>query len=344
MSSTDLLQAQSPNQYGAWTNIELINEPAFLDEFGPQLNEPFDFSLDVNGQERQRVDSVTESLSSTTSTATDPKCEPAYSPSRFTYGYQDLWINGQTFPDPDSHTPQVKFEPLAITSYSWDTDCAPEDVSQRLECPACSRTFSNLRALDRHTQSTSHKAWRCREPGCGKSYARRDTFLRHRSKHSDNSHSCLDCLREGKEKVFKRKDHLNEHIRSCHSKVNDGTRSVQVLCRSWTPRLTTSIRANNDHANDLAAGATCSRTHSQASVDSETPMTPQQQAMKDLVKSLNTVLGDRHPNLIGKLDRMSALSGPDMESVAESMAISALAKTYFSNPEQFVCPYAKSEP
>jgi hypothetical protein len=78
MSSTDLLQAQSPNQYGAWTNIELINEPAFLDEFGPQLNEPFDFSLDVNGQERQRVDSVTESLSSTTSTATDPKCEPAY--------------------------------------------------------------------------------------------------------------------------------------------------------------------------------------------------------------------------------------------------------------------------
>jgi hypothetical protein len=342
MSSTDLLQAQSPSLYGAWTNTELINEPIFLDELCPQLDEPFDFSLEPNGHERQRVDSVTESLSSTTSTATKPECESVYSPAEISYGYQDLLISGQPFPDPDAR--QVKSEPLAIATYSWDTDYTPEELSQRLECSACSKTFSNLKALDKHTQSTSHKAWRCREPGCGKSYARRDTFLRHRSKHSDNGHSCLDCLREGKEKVFKRKDHLNEHTRSCHSKGNDGTRSVQVLCRAWTPILIRSIRTNNDHANDLAAGATCSRTHSRPTVDRETPITPQQQAMKDLVKSLNTVLGDRHPNLMGKLDRMSALSGPDMESVAESMAISALAKTYFSNPEQFVCPYAKSEP
>jgi hypothetical protein len=73
-------------------------------------------------------------------------------------------------------------------------------------------------------------------------------------------------------------------------------------------------------------------------------MTAQRQAMKNILESLYTVLGDRHPNLIGKLDKMSALSGPDMERVAESMAISALAKTYFSNPEQSVCQYAKSEP
>jgi hypothetical protein len=91
-------------------------------------------------------------------------------------------------------------------------------------------------------------------------------------------------------------------------------------------------------------GASNSRTQPQVPIDSETPMTPQQQAMKDLVKSLNTVLGDRHPNLMGKLDQLTSLSGPDMESVAESMAISALAKTFFSNPEQFVCPYAKGEP
>jgi hypothetical protein len=172
MSSADLLQAQSPSLYGAWTNTELINEPIFLDELCPQLDEPFDFSLEPNGHERQRVDSVTESLSSTTSTATKPECESVYSPAEFSYGYQDLLISGQPFPDPD--TRQVKSEPLAIATYSWDTDYTPEEVSQRLECSACSKTFSNLKALDKHTQSTSHKAWRCREPGCGKSYARRD--------------------------------------------------------------------------------------------------------------------------------------------------------------------------
>lgn len=60
--------------------------------------------------------------------------------------------------------------------------------------------------------------------------------------------------------------------------------------------------------------------------------------MKDLVKSLSTVLGDRHPNLVGKLDVMTGLSGSAMDSVAESMAVSALAKTYFSDPERCGCP------
>lgn len=71
--------------------------------------------------------------------------------------------------------------------------------------------------------------------------------------------------------------------------------------------------------------------------DSGASGTPQQQAMKDLVKSLGTVLGDRHPNLVGKLDVMTGLSVPAMESVAESMAVSALAKTYFSDPERCNC-------
>lgn len=59
----------------------------------------------------------------------------------------------------------------------------------------------------------------------------------------------------------------------------------------------------------------------------------QKQAMKELVKSLGTVLGERNTSFIGDLeDRMTALSGPDMESVAQGMAGVALAKTtYFSN-------------
>jgi hypothetical protein len=48
--------------------------------------------------------------------------------------------------------------------------------------------------------------------------------------------------------------------------------------------------------------------------------------MMDVVKSLSTILGDRHPNLIEDLNKMTVLSGPEMESIAESMAIFALAK------------------
>lgn len=58
----------------------------------------------------------------------------------------------------------------------------------------------------------------------------------------------------------------------------------------------------------------------------------QKQAMKELVRSLGTVLGERNKSLIGNLtDRMTALSGPDMESIAQGMAGVALAKTLFSN-------------
>ena len=60
----------------------------------------------------------------------------------------------------------------------------------------------------------------------------------------------------------------------------------------------------------------------------------QKQAMKELVKSLGTVLGERNTSFIGDLeDKMTALSGPDMESVAQGMAGVALAKTVFSNPD-----------
>ena len=72
--------------------------------------------------------------------------------------------------------------------------------------------------------------------------------------------------------------------------------------------------------------------------------TQQQEAMKDLVRSLGTVLGDRHPNLIEKLEnKMTALSSSDMESVAEHMAGAALAaKTYLSAPRTCSCSCAST--
>lgn len=65
----------------------------------------------------------------------------------------------------------------------------------------------------------------------------------------------------------------------------------------------------------------------------------QKQAMRELVKSLSNVLGDRNTGLRGDLgDKMIALSGPEMESVAQGMAGVALAKTYFSNASAKLAP------
>lgn len=69
------------------------------------------------------------------------------------------------------------------------------------------------------------------------------------------------------------------------------------------------------------------------SADSQMSTPAQKQAMKQLVRSLGTVLGERNKCLIDGLgDKVTALSGPDIESIAQGMAGVALAKTtYFSN-------------
>jgi hypothetical protein len=70
------------------------------------------------------------------------------------------------------------------------------------------------------------------------------------------------------------------------------------------------------------------------SVDSQVSTPVQKQAMGELVRCLGTVLGERNKCLMGDLgDKMTALSGPDMESIAQGMAGIALAKTIFSNSD-----------
>jgi hypothetical protein len=107
-----------------------------------------------------------------------------------------------------------------LSTSSCETDSSLEEEDQRPACstPGCNQRFDNIQSLEYHTKNTLHKAWKCAEPNCRKMYARRDTFLRHRATHRDNSHACVLCRHENKQKVFKRKDHLKEHIRNCHMK------------------------------------------------------------------------------------------------------------------------------
>jgi uncharacterized Zn-finger protein len=100
--------------------------------------------------------------------------------------------------------------------------------AQPIKCFECRQPFDNLQSLDQHTKAKSHKGWRCSEEGCGKTYPRRDTLLRHQLKHSPKAHVCTECAKCNKRKYFARKDHLNEHIRKRHSPSTDDMRCAQL--------------------------------------------------------------------------------------------------------------------
>lgn len=123
---------------------------------------------------------------------------------------------------------QAQQRPIKLSTPSWDFDCPQDESCQPVSCSECARAFENLSALNKHTQSTSHKAWRCAEAGCEKTYVRRDTFLRHRVAHRDDAlnHVCLVCLQINKRKVFRRRDHLRDHVRKCHSNRIESRRSA----------------------------------------------------------------------------------------------------------------------
>ncbi|KAM0723293.1 hypothetical protein Q7P37_001494 [Cladosporium fusiforme] len=229
-----------------------------------------------------------------------------------------------------------RHSPSSISSSGTVSSTLGEKETERNSCPECSQMFETLQALDRHTRSTSHKAWKCSEPGCKKAYVRRDTFLRHRMAHGSNSHACLVCLNGGKQKVFKRKDHLAEHIRNCHSRSKgaDGARFVQPCLAKEGNHVDSfeSSRTGNATVQGSIADCRCECVPRHTSAGSPSCSRQQEKAMKDVVTSLNTVLRDVDPNLIGKLNvTMTNLSGPEMQSVAVSMAGAALAKTDPSN-------------
>ena len=129
-----------------------------------------------------------------------------------------------------SHTAisETKREDVKTRSIVFDRERRQDREVQHLVCGECGLKFENLQGLDRHTRSSLHRGWRCQEAGCGKTYARRDTFLRHCMKHTDSVHACSVCSRSKKHKVFKRKDHLNEHIRNCHARSVVGRRYVSL--------------------------------------------------------------------------------------------------------------------
>lgn len=224
MASANLLHDQDRPFYNTWTDNNETVEPVAFGDANHGFDDSINFWIDANNEERQRIDSVTEWDSSNLVESPKTSHEQAYGYSEHLYTAPCTLTEVQSPSTFDER--RVKSEPRLALGDPWEMDYTQEEGSHRLACSECAKDFTNLRALDKHTQKTSHKAWRCFESECGKSYARRDTFLRHRAMHKESSHPCIDCLRQGKNKVFKRRDHLREHVRSCHTKGSEGIRSV----------------------------------------------------------------------------------------------------------------------
>ncbi|GAB7325176.1 hypothetical protein MBLNU13_g09256t1 [Cladosporium sp. NU13] len=295
MDSTASWQTPNAQHPNLWLDINCTLEPRTLDQT-QEFEAAFDAWLNAVPSELQSpINCANPTPPSVSDYGFLPSPELSPSPTTQKRLYDEPTINAaQDYSGINVQISdlQAQRRPAKLSTSSWDTDYSQDESCRRLSCSECTRTFENLSALNRHTQSTSHKAWRCIEAGCEKTYARRDTFLRHRVAHRDDAlnHVCLFCLQINKSKVFRRKDHLRDHMRKCHSK------GIERKAKTVAPLV---------------------------------PV--QKQAMKELVRSLGTVLGEQNKCFIEDLgDKMNALSGPDIESIAQGMAGVALAKTYFS--------------
>jgi hypothetical protein len=113
-----------------------------------------------------------------------------------------------------------------------------------------------------------------------------------------DSHPCKICSRDKKQKSFKRKDHLKEHVRKCHP-GKDG---------SGLQKFQDSLHSNEGNRSNSTMDGGIG------------PL--QQQAVRAFVETLGHVLGDHDPKLdFGDFgNKMTALSSSDMKSVVGSMA------------------------
>jgi hypothetical protein len=234
MDPTTLWQIPNAHHPDFWLDTSCTLEPRNLDQT-QEFEANFDAWLNAVPSELQPSSNCTNlTPPSVSEDVFLPTPELSPSPTIQTNLYDEPIVSAaQQYSDIDVQISNLQAQKRSaeLLTSSWDTDCTQDESCQRLSCSECTRVFGNLSALSKHVQSTSHKAWRCAEAGCEKTYARRDTFLRHRVAHRDDAlnHVCLVCLQINKRKVFRRKDHLRDHMRNCHVKGTESRRSLAPI-------------------------------------------------------------------------------------------------------------------
>lgn len=88
-------------------------------------------------------------------------------------------------------------------------------------CAFCGKAFFGYEEFQKHhAYSSGHPKWHCAVVGCSSKFSRRDVLVRHhKTQHNaDKSKFCCEqCKTIDRVKVFKRKDHLTQHLREFHN-------------------------------------------------------------------------------------------------------------------------------
>jgi hypothetical protein len=104
-------------------------------------------------------------------------------------------------------------------------------------CGHCIEVFKSRLGLEWHISDTGHASLVCNHENCGKIFSRVDTYQRHQRNHQKDAKlfSCKYCKKYRGRNGFKRKDHLNQHIRNYHHIGEDEATGVSYQ-RRWCPK------------------------------------------------------------------------------------------------------------
>jgi hypothetical protein len=85
-------------------------------------------------------------------------------------------------------------------------------------CAQCDTSFDDEPSLHGHAFESGHASFNCDYQDCDKKFSRIDTYQRHQKVHQENAERfpCKYCKKYRGKNGFKRKDHLNQHVRGYH--------------------------------------------------------------------------------------------------------------------------------
>ncbi|KXS97513.1 hypothetical protein AC578_4599 [Pseudocercospora eumusae] len=128
------------------------------------------------------------------------------------------------------------------TTISGITDRG-QPKTERLSCSVCNTWYPTRSKLELHAKETGHACFVCRYAGCGKRYNRRDVYSRHKKNHQAViGIACSRC----DVKPFKRKDHLQQHTKTCHSGIVGRSNYMSADMRSESVKAETERTAQCD--------------------------------------------------------------------------------------------------
>ena len=104
-------------------------------------------------------------------------------------------------------------------------------------CEECIYVGKSQYELGLHAFATGHASFICKHDDCEKRFSRLDTYQRHQRTHLEDAKRfpCKYCKKYRGKNGFKRKDHLNQHVRNYHH-IGEDEQVGTIPNRKWCPK------------------------------------------------------------------------------------------------------------